>query len=89
MFSIITIAASVIAPMAMAIPPRDMMLAGMPCAHITRKAARMPKGSATTATSAERARSTNRNDTRATISDSSNSFSVRVWMARWISGAWL
>ena len=53
-FSTITTAASTIAPMAMAMPPSDMMLALTPCQRITTKAASTPTGSATTATSAER-----------------------------------
>ena len=36
-FSIMMIAASTIAPMAMAMPPSDMMLALMPCQRMTMK----------------------------------------------------
>ena len=53
MFSIITIAASIIAPMAMAMPPSDMMSAPTPTQRIAMKAMRMPIGSVRIATSAE------------------------------------
>ncbi len=53
-FSIITIAASTIAPIAMAIPPKDMMLAFTPCTRMTSKAASTPRGKVTIATSADR-----------------------------------
>ncbi|EWS62753.1 hypothetical protein Y695_04016 [Hydrogenophaga sp. T4] len=53
-FSIITTAASTMAPMAMAMPPSDMMLAFTPCCCITMKAARMPSGNETMATRALR-----------------------------------
>ena len=64
MFSIITIAASTIAPIAIAIPPRLMMLALTPMARMTRNEIRMPSGSVTIATSAERRCSRNSTDDR-------------------------
>ena len=53
MFSIITIAASIIAPMAIAMPPSDMMSAPTPTQRIATNAIRMPTGSVRIATSAE------------------------------------
>ena len=53
-FSIITMAASTMAPTAMAMPPNDMMLALMPCRFMTMNAHRMPIGRLITMTSAER-----------------------------------
>ena len=50
-FSTITMAASIIAPMAMAIPPRLMMLALSPSTCIARRAMRIPIGSVRIATS--------------------------------------
>ena len=85
MFSIITMAASTIAPIAMAIPPSDMMLAPTPCCCMMTKAARMPIGRTTIATSEERRCSKKSRQTSATASDSSISFSLRVLMARLIS----
>ena len=67
MFSIITIAASIIAPMAIAMPPSDMMSALTPIQRIARKASRMPSGSVMIATSAERACSRKTRQTSATI----------------------
>ena len=49
-----TIEASTIAPMAMAMPPSDMMLALTPLACITTNAARMPSGRVSRMTSDER-----------------------------------
>ena len=51
-FSTITMAASIIAPIAMAIPPRLMMLALIPRKRMAMKAMRMPMGSVRIATSA-------------------------------------
>ena len=51
-FSTITIAASIIAPMAMAMPPRLMMLALSPRVRMARSAISTPIGSVTMATSA-------------------------------------
>ena len=55
MFSIMTIAASIIAPIAMAMPPSDMMSAPTPTCRMAMKAIRIPIGSVMIATSAERA----------------------------------
>ena len=54
MFSIITIAPSVIAPIAIAIPPKDIILAFTPCQYITIKAINIPIGKVIIATSDER-----------------------------------
>ena len=53
-FSIITMAASIIAPMAMAIPPRLMILAPIPSVFIAVNAISKPTGSITIATNADR-----------------------------------
>ncbi len=84
MFSIITIAASTMAPIAIAIPPRLMMLALTPILRITRNEMRMPKGSVTIATTAERRCSRNSTQMSATMMDSSSSVRRRFPMARWI-----
>ncbi len=84
MFSIITIAPSIIAPMAIAIPPSDMMSAPTPTQRMAMNAIRMPTGRVTSATSAERAWSRNATQTRPTMTLSSSSFSRSVAMARWI-----
>ena len=84
MFSIMTIAASTMAPIAIAIPPRLMMLAFTPIQRMTMNERRMPSGSVTIATSADRKCSRNSSATAATMSDSSTSFSRSVSMARWI-----
>ena len=54
MFSIMMIAASTMAPMAIAIPPSDMMLALMPCWCMTMNAIRTATGSVMMATRALR-----------------------------------
>ena len=84
-FSTITIAASIIAPMAMAIPPSDMMFAFRPITRMARNAIRTPMGSVRIATSALCACSRKRIVTSATMIDSSTSFSRRVAIARSIS----
>ncbi len=84
-FSTITMAASIMAPMAMAMPPSDMMLAPIPSQRMARNAIRMPMGSVTSATSALLAWRRKTRVTSATISDSSISFSRSVRMARPIS----
>ena len=84
-FSTITIAASTIAPTAMAMPPSDMMSALTPCARITMNAPSTPSGSDTTATSAERRCSRKARQTSATTANSSTSLSVRCATARSIS----
>ena len=73
-----TTAASTIAPMAMAIPPKDMMLALTPCQFMTVKAARMPSGRLTMATNADRKWNRNRAQTRVTTMNSSISRSRSV-----------
>ncbi len=84
-FSIMTIAASTIAPIAIAIPPSDMMFAFTPCARITMNAASTPSGSDTTATSDERRCSRNATHTSATTANSSSSLPRRWSTARSIS----
>ena len=84
MFSTMTIAASIMAPMAIAIPPRLMMSAPMPSPRMAMKAMRMPRGRVTRATRALRTCQRKRTVTSPTISDSSRSFVRRVSMARWI-----
>ena len=84
MFSTMTMAASIMAPMAMAIPPRLMMSAPTPRSRMAMKAMRMPRGRVTMATSALRACQRKRRVTSATTSDSSRSLTLRVSMARWI-----
>ena len=85
MFSIITMAASIMAPIAMAMPPSDMMSAPTPMRRIARNAIRMPTGSVRMATSAERACHRNTRHTSATMNDSSASFPASVAIARLIS----
>ena len=84
-FSTITIAASTIAPTAMAMPPSDMMSALTPCARITMNAPSTPSGSETTATSAERRCSRKARQTMATTANSSASLSRKCVTARSIS----
>jgi hypothetical protein len=84
-FSIITIAASIIAPIAIAIPPRLMMLALMPSQRMAMNAISTPTGSIKIATSALRACIRNTTQTTATISASSASVRFRVSIARSIS----
>ena len=84
-FSIITIAASIIAPMAIAMPPRLMMFEFIPRRRIAMKAIRMPTGSIRIATSALLTCSRNTMHTRATMTLSSRSVRLSVSMARWIS----
>ncbi len=83
-FSIITIAASIMAPIAMAIPPSDMMLAFMPSQRITASAASMPRGRVAMATRALRAWRRNTTHTSATIIDSSISVRHSVRIERWM-----
>ena len=84
-FSIMTIAASIIAPMAMAIPPRLMMLEPMPSSFMARNAISIPTGSIRIATKALRTCSRKTMHTRATTRLSSNSVDFSVAMARWIN----
>jgi hypothetical protein len=83
-FSTITTEASTITPMAMAIPPRLMMLALMPSHCIPMKAIRTLRGSVTTATKAERRWRRKSAQTAATASISWVSFSRSVAIARWM-----
>ena len=82
MFSIITIAASIMAPIAIAMPPSDMMSAPTPTNRMATNARRMPTGSVRIATSAELPCIRNRTQTSATMMLSSSSFSRSVAMAR-------
>ena len=70
-FSTMTSEASTITPMAMAIPPRLMMLALMPRSRMAPSAIRMPTGTVTTATNALRTWSRNTMTTSATTRSSS------------------
>jgi len=83
-FSIITIAASTIAPMAIAIPPRLMMLEFIPSARMAMKAISTPMGNITMATSALRTCIRNTMHTSATMTLSSSSVCFKVSMARLI-----
>ena len=84
-FSTITIAASTIAPTAIAMPPSDMTLASMPCRRMTTADASTASGSVSTATAAERTCSRKRAQTSATIAISSSSFRRSVSIDRSIS----
>jgi len=85
MVSIMTMAASTIAPIAMAIPPSDMMLALRPCICITTNAIRMPTGSDRIITSEERKWNRNRKQTSTTTRNSSTSLDLSVSTERSIS----
>ena len=82
MFSIITIAASIIAPMAMAMPPSDMISAPTPTHRMAMNAIKMPIGSVRMATSADRACNRKSTHTSATIRLSSSSLPRSVSIAR-------
>ncbi|MCY1236986.1 hypothetical protein D9M72_496660 [compost metagenome] len=84
-FSIMTIAASIIAPMAIAMPPRLMMLAPMPSARIAMKEIRMPMGSMMMAASALLTCRRKAIVTSATMIDSSTSVPLSVSIAALIS----
>jgi hypothetical protein len=84
-FSIITMAASIMAPMAMAMPPRLIRLEFMPSERMAMKAIRTPTGSIRMATSALRTCIRKTMQTSATIRLSSISVRFSVAMARWIS----
>ena len=84
-FSIITIAASTIAPIAIAIPPRLMMFEPRPSERMAMKANRMPSGSVMMATSALRTCSRKITHTAATIRLSSSSVHLRLPIARSMS----
>ena len=81
-FSTITTAASTMAPMAMAMPPKDMMLAFSPCWCMTMKETKMPNGRLRMATKALRTWSRNNTHTRATMAISSSSLRCRCCTAR-------
>ena len=83
-FSIITIAPSVIAPIAIAIPPNDMILALIPCQYIIIKAVSMPNGKVIIATSDERTWNKNTTHTKATTISSSINLEVRLSTASFI-----
>ena len=78
-------AASTIAPIAIAMPPRLMMFEPMPSAFIAANAIRTPTGSIRIATSALRTCSRNTMHTSATIRLSSISVVFRVAIAALIS----
>ncbi|MNQ75888.1 hypothetical protein D3C85_906970 [compost metagenome] len=83
-FSIITMAPSTMAPMAMAMPPRDMMLALIPCRCMTIKATRIAMGNEITTTRDERRWNRKARQTSTTTANSSSSLPERLSMARWI-----
>ena len=68
--------------MAIAMPPRDMMLALTPWWYMTMKAARMPSGSEMMATKAERRWNRKMKHTTATTRNSSSSLKERFSTAR-------
>ncbi|GAB1413790.1 hypothetical protein MASR1M97_25260 [Candidatus Desulfobacillus denitrificans] len=86
-FSIMTMAASIMAPMAMAMPPRLIRLEFMPSARMAMKAISTPTGSMRMATRALLTCSRKTMQTSATMSASSASVRFRVSMARWIRSA--
>ena len=77
-FSIITMAPSTIAPIVIAIPPRDIILALSPWIFITINAIKIPIGKVTIATNADLACNKNKIQTRLTTMNSSSNFSVRL-----------
>ena len=79
-----TMAASTIAPIAIAMPPRLMIVELMPSACMAMNAISTPIGRLTMATSAERTCSRKTMQTRATIMLSSISVPFSVSMARFI-----
>ena len=81
-FSTMTRLASTMTPMAMAIPPSDMMLALMPSSFMMRSEARMPTGTVTRATKALRTWRRKTITMRATTSSSSQICVVSVPTAR-------
>jgi hypothetical protein len=84
-FSIMTIAASTMAPIAIAMPPRLMMFEFRPIARMLRNATSTPTGSMTMATSALRRCIRNSRHTSATTTHSSNTVRSSVSIARSIS----
>ena len=81
-FSIMTMAASTMAPMAMAMPPRLMMFEPSPSACMAAKAISTPTGSMMMATKALRTCSRKMTQTSATMTLSSTSVRFSVSMAR-------
>ena len=79
--SIITIAASTMAPTAMAMPPRLMMVEPMPISFMAKNAISTPTGSIRIATSALRTCNRNTTVTRATTTLSSTSVCLSVSIA--------
>ena len=77
-FSTSTTEASTMTPMAMAMPPRLMMLALMPSNLMRMSAMRMPTGSVNIATNAERKCNRKMMQMKATTSISSMSLTTRV-----------
>ena len=84
-FSMNTMAASTMAPSAIAMPPRLRMLALTPCQCITMNAASSPTGNVITATRAERRWNKKITHTSATTMNSSTSLSRRLSTARSMS----
>ncbi len=84
-FSVITIAASTSVPIAIAMPPSDMMFALMPCARMTMNAASTAIGVTITTIRPERMWNRNTKQTSATTTNSSSSLRFRLSTARWIS----
>ncbi len=82
--SIMTISASTVAPMAMAIPPRLMMVEGMSSRYIGMKERATAMGSDRIGSSALRKCSRNTMITRLTTIASSIRACMRVSMARWM-----
>ena len=79
-----TMAPSIMAPIAIAIPPRLMMFEPMPSAFMAAKAIRMPTGNITIATRALRTCNRNTMQTSATTMLSSVSVRFSVSIALWI-----
>src|SRR6056300_1857245 len=77
--------ASTIAPMAMAIPPRDIIFALIPCTDIARQASKRAIGRLTIATSADRKWYKNTAHTKAITINSWMSLLDRSFIARLIS----
>ena len=83
-FSIITIAPSTIAPIAMAIPPKDIMLALTPCIFIIINATRIAIGRVIITTNDDRRWNKNAKQTNTTTINSSSNFPERLSIALWI-----
>jgi hypothetical protein len=82
-----TMPASIIVPMAIAMPPSDMMFALMPWWNITMNETRIPSGRRRMTTSALRKCTRNTKQIRATMRPCWRSFSRRLSTARSMSGA--